>query len=149
MRLSGSNSAESAILGNDFRDVVLWKNPEIGSGYSNSGKIAGFDDTLTTRVIIQEPSETGDLSELQNLSDTSDSIIVVGEDSNIAAEVNNRRITIDQNKVTGNFRATDIRRPFNEDEILLGKDFICKFSNIYHNVRDNITKAKDKCVASL
>jgi hypothetical protein len=118
VRLSGSNSAESAILGNDFRDVVLWKNPEIGSGYSNSGKIAGFDDTLTTRVIIQEPSQTGDLSELQNLSETSDSIIVVGEDSNIAAEVNNRRITIDQNKVTGNFRAVDVRRPFNEDEIL-------------------------------
>ena len=118
VRLSGSNSAESAILGNDFRDVVLWKNPEIGSGYSNSGKIAGFDDTLTTRVIIQEPSQTGDLSELQNLSDTSDSIIVVGGDSNIAAEVSNRRITIDQNKVTGNFRAIDLRRPFNEDEIL-------------------------------
>lgn len=118
VRLSGSNSAESAILGNDFRDVVLWKNPEIGTGYSNSGKIAGFDDTLTTRVIIQEPSETGNLTELQNLSETSDSIIVVGEDSNIAAEINNHVITIDQNKVTGNFRAIDVRRPFIEDEIL-------------------------------
>lgn len=128
VRLSGSNSAESAILGNDFRDVVLWKNPEIGTGYSNSGKIAGFDDTLTTRVIIQEPSETGNLSELETLSETNNSILVVGGDSNIAAEIYRDVITIDQNKVTGNFRAIDIRRPFIEDEILT---FVGKQNDTY------------------
>ena len=114
VRLSGSEPGEDAILGNDFRDVILWKNPEIGTGEINEGKIAGFDDFLSTRVIISEPSETETLLPLELLQRP---IIAVGQDSNIAAQIDGD-ITIDQNNVSGSFRAIDLRKGFFEDEII-------------------------------
>ena len=114
VKLSGSEPGEDAILGNDFRDVILWKNPKIGSGKRNAGKVAGFDDFLSTRVIISEPSETETLLPLEVLKTP---IIAVGQDSKIATQIDGD-ITVDQNNVSGSFRAIDLRKGFFEDEII-------------------------------
>ena len=39
-----------AVLGNDYRQFGLWLSPKIGSGYANSGKIAGTESYLRTIV---------------------------------------------------------------------------------------------------
>ena len=41
---------KKAVLGNDYRQYGLWLSPKIGTGYANSGKIAGTESYLRTVV---------------------------------------------------------------------------------------------------
>lgn len=41
---------KKAVLGNDYRQFGLWLSPKIGTGYANSGKIAGTESYLRTVV---------------------------------------------------------------------------------------------------
>ena len=122
-KLSGIDPSQSAILGNDFKDVLLWKNPKIGKDKVNAGEVAGFDDTLKTPVIISEASSTDVLTDLTKLNDSTTEIIVFGETSKISSTIDDS-IIISSTARTGSFTARDLKRPFIEDEVLvfIGKD---------------------------
>jgi len=47
---------QNAVLGNDYRQYGLWLSPKIGSGYTNSGKIAGTDAYIRTKVDLEASS---------------------------------------------------------------------------------------------
>ena len=146
VKLSGSNTAEDAILGNDFRDVILWKNPKLGSDNANAGKIAGYDDFLTTTVNIKQPSETGTLRKLNTFSNNNSELIVVGADSGLTAKVSSGGIKLDDNIVAGSFSALNLRKSFLEDEILtfIGRNTSSdKFTQSSDTAKVNVTRFKD------
>lgn len=49
---------ERAVLGNDYRQFGLWLSPKIGTGYANSGKIAGTESYLRTVVDLTKIAGT-------------------------------------------------------------------------------------------
>jgi hypothetical protein len=59
-----SNNNVEQLLGNDYRDVALWVNPEIGKGQTGGGNNAGYRDRVRTRVDVS--GSTGAISELVN-----------------------------------------------------------------------------------
>ena len=44
---------QKAVLGNDYRQFGLWLSPLIGAGQTNSGKIAGTDSYIRTKVDLE------------------------------------------------------------------------------------------------
>ena len=145
VKLSGSNSSEDAILGNDFRDIILWKNPKLGSDNANAGKIAGYDDFLTTTVNITEPSETGTMKSLGSFSNNNSELIAVGANSNLTAKVFDG-IKLDSNQITGSFSALNLRKSFVEDEILtfIGRNTSSEqFTQSSATAKVNVTRFKD------
>tara|TARA_E500000305_G_scaffold111818_1_gene127955 strand:+ start:8443 stop:10503 length:2061 start_codon:yes stop_codon:yes gene_type:complete len=110
----GENNVEQ-LLGNDYRDVALWVNPEIEKGQTGEGNIAGYRDRVRTRVDIS--GSTGSIAELVNPArfvgetkflygtDTKEFVEVVGQPSKTST-------------LSASAQVRDMSKPFVRDENL-------------------------------
>ena len=109
--------AEATALGNDFVNVAIWKNPTIAQGQSNAGIVAGFNDVRKTTVLVSEPDSTKTLEDA-GFQDTTKEYLVIGNSSNVVAELDGV-LTLDRNsKVSGQIIVKDLVKSFRNDEIL-------------------------------
>jgi len=131
----GENNVEQ-LLGNDYRDVALWVNPEIGDGQTGEGNIAGYRDRVRTRIDVS--GSTGSISELVNSprfeeetkflygTDTKEFVEIAGQPSKTSTLsatvqvrdmgkpfVNGEKLTLFRTIEDGNFTATSTTGDFN------------------------------------
>lgn len=109
--------AEATALGNDFVNIAIWKNPTIAQGQPNAGIVAGFNDVRKTTVLVSEPDSTKTLEDA-GFQDTTKEYLVIGNSSNVVAELDGV-LTLDRNsKVSGQIIVKDLVKSFRNDEIL-------------------------------
>ena len=109
--------AEATALGNDFVNIAIWKNPTIAQGQPNAGIVAGFNDVRKTTVLVSEPDSTKTLEDA-GFQDTTKEYLVIGNSSNVVAELDGV-LTLDSNsKVAGQSIVKDLVKSFRNDEIL-------------------------------
>ena len=140
--------------GNDFRDVILWRNAE-----TNDGKLVGFDDDSLTTVLFKEPSESGTLKGF-GLGVSDATFLVVGEQSNTAVETEGA-LQIDLSARSGSFIAKNLKKPFIEDESLLVlskgsgqtvytqnekalQNFVTRFEDTTNNIKKDVFNCTTK-----
>lgn len=112
-----ANPAEATALGNDFVNIAIWKNPTIAQGQPNAGIVAGFNDVRKTTVLVSEPDSTKTLEDA-GFQDTTKEYLVIGNSSNVVAELDGV-LTLDRNsKVSGQIICKDLVKSFRNDEIL-------------------------------
>lgn len=112
-----ANPAEATALGNDFVNIAIWKNPTIAQGQPNAGIVAGFNDVRKTTVLVSEPDSTKTLEDA-GFQDTTKEYLVIGNSSNVVAELDGV-LTLDRNsKVSGQIIVKDLVKSFRNDEIL-------------------------------
>ena len=109
--------AAATALGNEFVNIAIWKNPTIAQGQSNAGIVAGFNDVRKTTVLVSEPDSTKTLEDA-GFQDTTKEYLVIGNSSNVVAELDGV-LTLDRNsKVSGQIIVKDLVKSFRNDEIL-------------------------------
>ena len=109
--------AEATALGNDFVNIEIWKNPTNAQGQPNAGIVAGFNDVRKTTVLVSEPDSTKTLEDA-GFQDTTKEYLVIGNSSNVVAELDGV-LTLDRNsKVSGQIIVKDLVKSFRNDEIL-------------------------------
>ena len=131
-----ANNNVEQLLGNDYRDVALWVNPEIGKGQTGGGNVAGFRDRITTRVDVS--GSTGSILELVNkprfigetkflyAADTKEFVEITGQPSKTSTLsatvqvrdmskpfVSDEKLTLLRTTKDGNFTATSTTGDFN------------------------------------
>ena len=86
IQVSVAGENRDSLIGNDYRDVILWSNPKIGAGETLAGEIGGYDDRTLTRVDV-----TGTTQEITTLLAKTDpenpTLFVYGETTKEFAEV--------------------------------------------------------------
>lgn len=112
------------ILGNDFRDVIIWKNPEIGEGLVDAGEKAGFKDNTITSLELVPSTDTEDFTTLRNtIAANSNTVILFGQESNNAAVVRNGGNGVISSISTDNLSVSldvlNLRKPFEQDESVI------------------------------
>ena len=140
--------------GNDFRDVILWRNAE-----TSDGKLVGFDDDSLTTVLFKEPSESGTLKGF-GLGASDASFVIIGEQSNAAVETEGA-LQIDLSARSGSFIAKNLKKPFIEDESLLVlskgsgqtvytqnekalQNFVTRFEDTTNNIKKDVFNCTTK-----
>tara|TARA_Y100000114_G_scaffold45689_1_gene41327 strand:+ start:386 stop:2383 length:1998 start_codon:yes stop_codon:yes gene_type:complete len=119
-----SAEENQGILGNDFRDVIILKNPELPQDSLNAGNLAGFDDDTITRLELTTTAATTNFTTLkENLNiDSSESVVLVGSESKNTALVSGGQRglvqSINADNVTASVDVLNLRKPFKENENL-------------------------------
>jgi len=108
IRIEGNEDGR-AILGNEYSQYGLWLSPKIGTGYNNSGQVAGTDGYLKTTIDIA-PS-TGALP--SNWATTND--YVFGSSSYNTGKVSNFQKINDS---LGQLELEGLNSPFKKNETL-------------------------------
>jgi hypothetical protein len=112
------------ILGNDFRDVIIWKNPEIGVGLVDAGQKEGFKDNTITTLELVPSTDAQNFSNLRNtIAANSNTVILYGQESNNAAVIRNGGNGVISSISTDNLSISldvlNLRKPFEQDETVV------------------------------
>jgi hypothetical protein len=97
------------LLGNDYRDVVLWANPKVGVNQTGAGELAGYLDRTQTRVDIS--GSTGAIQELT--SNDNRTRYFYGDTTKEFVEI---FTTSRSSRITASCQVLDMSKPFVKGE---------------------------------
>lgn len=111
VQVSVASDNRDSLIGNDYRDVMLWVNPEIGAGETFAGEIAGYNDRSLTKVDVR--GTTLEIATL--LGRGTGNMFVYGETTKEFAEVESASV---KSRVSASLLLNDLSVPYINNEQL-------------------------------
>jgi len=96
------------LLGNDYRDIVLWANPSVGAEQSGAGNKAGYLDRTSTRIDV-----SGTTGSIQSLTESTERVAgtkyLYGDTTKEFVEIKD---TSQTSRLSATVTAFDMSKPF-------------------------------------